>query len=139
MKSVDRIDINRKWAIPNWIPMLLLIAAVMGLVISRCSHKAQDEYFVFSDIVVKMATHANIDVNFTVFNRTKINFEKKAILIRVFDHGDEEIASKLTTITLGAGEQKRFIKVLTKFRIPINGAEDISRVTVEMYHASIFN
>lgn len=138
MKSIDRIDINKRWPIPNWIPMLLLVAAVSGLVISRCSHKAQDDYLVFSEISVKAATLANIDVNFTIFNRTKIDYEKKPIWIRAFDHDNEEIASKITTIAIGAGERKRYIKVLSKLQIPIKGVDDISRVTVEMYHAGIF-
>ena len=138
MKSIDRIDINKKWHIPNWIPMLLLLAAVSGLIISRCSHKAQDKYLVFSEISVKTATYANIDVNFTVFNRTKIDYEKKPIWIRAFNHDNEEIASKITTIAIGQREQKKYIKVLSKLQIPIKGVDDISSVTVEMYHAGIF-
>ncbi|MCF7919819.1 MAG: hypothetical protein K9N06_07895 [Candidatus Cloacimonetes bacterium] len=139
MKSIDRIDINRKWQRPGWVPMLLLLCAFAGFLIGKCNHQAQKEYILFSDIELQSVTHSNIDVAFIAKNRTKINYENKAILIKVFDLNNEEIASKITTIALGAGEQKRFLKVLTKLRIPITGADDIAGVTVEKYHPGLFN
>lgn len=139
MKSVDRIDINQKWPIPNWVPMMLLLTAIAGLLISRCSHQAQKDYIIFNEIELVAATHANIDIKFTAQNRTKIDYEDKGVLIRVIDHQGDEIASKITTINLPAGSQKRFLKTLTKFNTVIKSPDDIADITVEIYHPGLFN
>jgi len=62
MKSVDRIDINKKFPVPSWVPMLLFVIAISGLLLGRCGHAARDEYIVFFNITVQEATQANIDV-----------------------------------------------------------------------------
>lgn len=139
MKSVDRIDINRKWPIPNWVPMMLLIVAVCGLLIGRCSHRARKDYIQFSNIEVIAATHANIDIKFTARNISEIDFKKKGVLIRVVNEQGDEIASKITTINLTPGESKRFLKVLTKFNIPLRSSEEISEVKIETYSPGLFN
>ena len=139
MKNVDRIDINKKWPIPSWVPMLMLVVAISGLFIGRCGHVAHDKYIVFFNIGVSEATQANIDVIFEAYNRSKVDFEGSGILIRVFNNEGEEIASKITTIDLKAGEKQRFLKVLTKITQLIKNKADIGNVTVELYHSGLFN
>jgi hypothetical protein len=138
MKSVDRIDINKKFPVPSWVPMLLFVIAISGLLLGRCGHAARDEYIVFFNITVQEATQANIDVTFEAYNRSKVNFEGEGILIRVYDKYGEEAASMITTMDLESGKHNRFLKVLTRITRPINGIEDIGEVTVELYHAGIF-
>ncbi|MCF7913066.1 MAG: hypothetical protein K9M99_11095 [Candidatus Cloacimonetes bacterium] len=138
MKSVDRIDMNRKWPIPSWIPMLLLVAAVLGLLLGRCGHAARDKYIVFYNVEVQEATMANIDVTFEAYNRSKVDFQNEGILIRAYNEAGEEIASKITTIDLESGTHKRFLKVLTKLTKLIKTKEDVRNVTVELYHSSLF-
>jgi len=138
MKSVDRIDINRKWPMPSWIPMLLLVAAVMGLLIGRCGHASRDKYIVFYNIEVQEATQANIDVTFEAYNRSKVDFVEEGILIRAYDEHGEEIASKITIIDLKSGEKQRYLKVLTKLTKLIKSKADVASVSVELYHSILF-
>jgi len=138
MKSVDRIDMNRKWAMPSWIPMLMLATAVLGLLIGSCSNAARDKYIVFYNIEVQEATHANIDVTFEAYNRSKVDFDEEGILIRAYDEHGEEIASKITTMSLKSGEKQRYLKVLTKLTILIKSKVDVASVSVELYHSSLF-
>ena len=138
MRSVDRIDINRKFPVPSWVPMVLLIAAIAGLLLGRCGHAAQDKYIEFSNIEVQEATQANIDVTFEAYNRSKISFHEKGILIRVYDKDGEEVASKITTIDLEPGQKERFLKVLTKITQVLRNIDDLGVITVEVYHPGIF-
>ena len=138
MKSVDRIDMNRKWPMPNWIPMLLLVAAISGLLIGRCGHAARDKYIVFYNVEVQEATLANIDVTFEAYNRSKVDFRDEGVLIRAYNETGEEIASKITTIDLDSGKKLRFLKVLTKLTKRIDSKEDVHSVSVEIYHSSLF-
>jgi hypothetical protein len=138
MKSVDRIDMNRKWPMPSWIPMLLLVAAVSGLLIGRCGHAARDKYIVFYNVEVQEASFANIDVTFEAYNRSKVDFHNKGVLIIAYNEAGEEIASKITTIDLDSGKKLRFLKVLTKLTKLIKNKDDVHSVSVELYHSSLF-
>ncbi|MDP8221619.1 MAG: hypothetical protein P9X26_09745 [Candidatus Stygibacter frigidus] len=138
MKSVDRLDMNRKWAMPSWVPMLMLVSAVSGLLIGRCGHAARDKYIVFYNIEVQEATQANIDVTFEAYNRSKVDFEGEGVLIRAYDENGEEIASKITIIDLKSGEKQRYLKVLTKLTKLIKNKDDVASVSVELYHPSLF-
>jgi len=138
MKSVDRIDMNRKWVMPSWVPMLMLVAAVSGLLIGRCSHAARDKYIIFYNIEVQEATQANIDVTFEAYNRSKVDFEGEGVLIRAYNEAGEEIASKITLIDLKSGDKQRYLKVLTKLTKLIKNKDDVASVSVELYHSSLF-
>lgn len=138
MQNVDRIDINRKWPVPSWVPMMLLLAAISGFLISRCGHSARDKYIVFFNVEIQEITTANIDITFEAYNRSKVDLNEEGVLIRVYDKTGEEVASKITTIDLASGENKRFLKMLTKFTKPVKNPDEIVEVTVELYHASLF-
>lgn len=133
MKSVDRIDIKKKWPVPPYVKLILMIAVIGGIVGRSCWLKQKDANIMISDIKVVDATKITADVEFNVANRANIAL-KKSFLITIIDQEDQLVASKITQIELPAKSNKRYIKILQKFNIPLmNGIDDIKEVSVEVY------
>lgn len=133
MKSVDRIDIRKKWPIPPAVKMILMLAVVLGLVGRSCWLKTKDANIQISNIEVIEATKVSADVKFSVANRAKMTLNK-SFIIKIISKDDQLVASKITQIELPPKSNKRYLKVLQKFNIPLmNGIDDIKEVTVEVY------
>ena len=133
MKSVDRIDIKKKWPIPASVKLILMLAVILGIWGRSCWLQTKDANIMISDIEVVEATKVTADIKFNVANRAEIALQK-SFLIQIYNHRDELVASKITQIELPPKSNKRYLKVLEKFNIPLlNGIEDIKEVTVEVY------
>lgn len=133
MKNVDRIDIKKKWPIPAWVKMVLLLAVVLGIWGRNCWLKSKDAYIEISDIEVLEATRVSADVAFRVENKADVSL-KKSFLIQIYNQQDEQVASKISQIELPPKSNRRYLKVMQKFNIPLmNGMEDIKDITVEVY------
>jgi hypothetical protein len=133
MKSVDRIDINKRRPIPNWIKLVLLIMVIFGISLRNCWKKSHVNAVNISDIEIADYTISTIDIKFTVENPNQVDL-KKPIIIRVMLKSGAELTSKLTSIEFPAQSKKRYLKVLTKFTRPLTDLSDIGNVTVEVYN-----
>jgi hypothetical protein len=133
MKSVERIDINKKRPIPNWIKLVLLVVIVFGIGLRNCWKKNNPSSVLISDIQVAEFTISTIDVKFTVENPHNVAL-KKSILIKVMHRSGTELASKLAAIEFPPQSKKRYLKVLTKLVKPVNELSDIAEVSVEVYN-----
>ncbi len=132
MRSIERIDINKKRATPTYIKLILLVAVIFGITLRNCWKKNETGSLLISDIELTEITSGNVDVKFTVANNSKVTL-KKPILIRVFTNSGEELSSKITQIEIEARTSKRFLKVLQKFNIPLENTADVSHAEVEIY------
>jgi len=133
MKSVDRIDINKRRPIPVWVKLLLLIMVIFGVSLRNCWKKTQASNIIISDIEISDFTISTIDIKFTVENPNPVDL-KKSIMIKVILDSGEELASKLTAIDFPKQSRKRYLKVLTNFIQPLDDLTKIDRTIVEVYN-----
>jgi len=135
----NRIDINKKYPISSSFKMILLIAAIFGIVLRGCWIKNQKKSIHFSNAKVSGFSSANIDVEFDVTNKTNVEYEK-AILIKVMSKNGLEIASKITKIYIHPLQKKKgYLVELTKIKSPIKSADEVGFVSVKLYNSSLFN
>ncbi|MCF7793623.1 MAG: hypothetical protein K9N09_04905 [Candidatus Cloacimonetes bacterium] len=133
MKSVDRIDIKKKWPIPTSVKLFLMLAVILGIWGRSCWLKTKDSNIKISNIEVVEATKVTADIEFNVANRATVAL-KKSFLIKIIDKEDQLVASKIAQIELQPKSKKRYLKILQKFNVPLmNGKDDIKEVTVEVY------
>lgn len=132
MKSIDRIDIKKRWPIPTAVKLFLLVAVILGIATRNCWMKDPGKNLQISDIEIIEVTGISADVAFVAANRAKVNL-KKSVIIRLFTKDGEEIASKISYIEIPAKSRKRYLKVLQKFNFPIKSREDIAEISVEWY------
>lgn len=133
MKSVDRIDIKKRYPIPPYVKLILMLAVILGIIGRSCWLKNKDSNIKISDIEVVEATKVTADIEFNVANRATVAL-KKSFIIKIVDKKDQLVASKITQIELQPKSNKRYLKILQKFNVPLmNGKDDIKEVTVEVY------
>ena len=133
MSAFERIDINKRRSIPNWIKLVLLVTVIFGITLRNCWKKSQTSDISITDIEISDYTIASIDVNFVITNPNDVELTKK-IIIKAYLASGEELASRLTSIKVSPKSKKRYLKILTKLQKPLNDINEISLVTVEVYN-----
>ncbi len=133
MSAFERIDINKRRSIPNWIKLVLLVTVIFGITLRNCWKKSQTSDISITDIEISDYTIASIDVNFVITNSNDVELTKK-IIIKAYLASGEELASRLTSIKVSPKSKKRYLKILTKLQKPLNDINEISLVTVEVYN-----
>lgn len=132
MRSVDRIDINKKRAIPQASKLILMLAVIMGLVLHTCWKKTHADNLQISDIQLSNITRVSLDVSFTIASRASVELEK-SFMIEIYTTSGELLANKLTSLTLPPKTRKRYIKVLQKFNMPLESPDDIGDFRIYVY------
>ncbi len=132
MKSVDRIDINTKRTIPPAAKLILMLAVIMGLLLHTCWKKTQGDNLQISDIQLSNITRVSLDISFTIASRASVELEK-SFMIEIYTISGELLASKLTHIIIPPKTRKRYIKVMQKFNMPLNDADDIGDFKIYVY------
>lgn len=132
MRSVDRIDINKKRAVPQTAKLIMMLAVIIGLVLHTCWKKNQGDNLQISDIQLSNITKISLDISFTVASRASIELEK-SFMIEIYTTSGELLANKLTRLTIPPKTRKRYIKVLQKFNMPLESPDDISDFRIYVY------
>ena len=132
MRSVDRIDINKKRTIPPVAKLIMMLAVIMGLILHTCWKKTQGDNLQISDIQLSNITRVSLDISFTIASRASVELEK-TFMIEVYTTSGELLASKLTHITVPPKTRKRYIKVLQKFNMPLESPDDIGDFKIYVY------
>jgi hypothetical protein len=132
MKSVDRIDINKKRTIPPVAKLIMMLAVIVGLVLHTCWKKTLGDNLQISDIQLSNITRISLDVSFTIASRASVELEK-SFMIEIYTTSGELLASKLTHITIPPKTRKRYIKVLQKFNMPLESPDDIGDFKIYVY------
>ena len=132
MKSVDRIDINKKRAIPPVAKLIMMLAVIMGLVLHTCWKKTKSDNLQISDIQLSNITRISLDISFTIASRASVELEK-SFMIEIYNTSGELLASKLTHLSIPPKTRKRYIKVLQKFNMPLESPDDIGDFKIYVY------
>ena len=132
MRTVDRIDINKKRTIPPVTKLIMMLAVIMGLVLHTCWKKTQGDNLQISDIQLSNITRVSLDISFTIASRASVELEK-SFMIEIYTISGELLASKLTHITVPPKTRKRYIKVLQKFNMPLESPDDIGDFKIYVY------
>ncbi len=138
MSKLERMELKKKYPISSTVKLIMLVAIVMGFYIRGCARKKAAEAVKISYVEISEVTSGNIDIKFVVENRADVELTK-AFLIRVFMDDGEELASKITNVTLQPRSRKKYLKMLTKFNIVMSDASKVSHATVELYEANFFD
>ena len=132
MRSVDRIDINKKRAIPPVAKLIMMLAVIMGLILHTCWKKTQGDNIQISDIQLSNITRISLDISFTIASRASVELEK-SFMIEIYNSSGELLANKLTSLTIPPKTRKRYIKVLQKFNMPLESPDDIGDFKIYVY------
>ncbi len=132
MRSVDRIDINKKRAIPPAVKLIMMLAVIMGLVLHTCWKKTQGDNLQISDIQLSNITRISLDISFTIASRASIELDK-SFMIEIYTTSGDLLANRLIQLSIPPKTRKRYIKVLQKFNMPLESPDDIGDFKIYVY------
>ena len=132
MRSVDRIDINKKRTIPPVTKLIMMLAVIMGLVLHTCWKKTQGDNLQISDIQLSNITRVSLDISFTIASRASVELDK-SFMIEIYTTTGNMLANKLIHLSIPPKTRKRYIKVLQKFNMPLESPDDIGDFKIYVY------
>ena len=138
MPVVKSPDLKKKYPVPAWVKMILLLAVVFGLVVRSCIHRSEKRNIVISNVMITEYTTLSADVSFEITNKGGVPYKRQPIMIRIQTHTGEEIASRLTTIAIKPKTTQRYLKVLDKFERPLT-EDEVPVAEVTLYKPGLFD
>ncbi|HPM03165.1 MAG TPA: hypothetical protein PK816_13500 [Candidatus Cloacimonadota bacterium] len=120
-----------KRQIPNGVKIALLIAVVMGIWLRSCWKDYQKENIVFENIHLENSTPVSVDVLFTINNQT-VKAGRHRIFIQVFTSKNDVITQKMTFVEIKAKSKDQYIKVLDKFKRPLEEGEILQKAIITL-------
>lgn len=137
MLKIDRMEFPKKYPIPNWIKLLVVVLVILGIVIHNCSQDSLDKQIEISDITISEYSKVHVEVRYKLRSLSSVDRDIW-LLLRVYDEQGEELSSSLFLVKLNAGAELNMIKILDKLSRPLEANEKPAKATLEIYKRKVF-
>jgi len=137
MINIEKPNLKSLRKAPFYFWALILLFFIVGIWVQSYMRENELKKIQIDNITMENQTPFSIDVIFDVINNTR-QCGKKAVLIEAYTNQNYLISSKLVNIEINPKSKSRHVKVLDKFYRRLNEDENISSITVKLYHRSAF-
>ncbi|MGC9361638.1 MAG: hypothetical protein ACP5F3_01790 [Candidatus Syntrophosphaera sp.] len=131
MPIVDRLEFPRRHKLKDTLLLIIIAAAVFGIVFTRCSSAKQKERIVIHSIFFEEYDRQYIRLGYEIENKGS-SLERVSLLARVYDSESEEIASIFFSEDLKPETREFKSKVIDKLNRPLKKDEKPHRATIEI-------
>ncbi|MFO8144854.1 MAG: hypothetical protein R6T89_03905 [Candidatus Syntrophosphaera sp.] len=131
MPIVDRLDFPRRHKLKDTLILIIIAAAIFGIVLSRCSAAKRKERIIIHSIFFEEYDRQYIRLGYEIENKGPSD-ERVSLLARVYDANSEEIASIFFSEDLKANSREFKSKVIDKLDRPLTRDEKPHRATIEI-------
>lgn len=121
---------NKKERVPAFIWVLMLVAAIFGLFLTRHCHKQLDEYLVVENIELEQKATAFARISFEIKNLASFKI-KRRVITRLYQ-GNLELGSKMIMAEI-EGQKTAGYFVTINFVKPLTAGEEIDEISVKFY------
>jgi hypothetical protein len=132
MLKIDRMEFPKKYPIPNWLKIVVMLLVLGSLMLYNMNQDKLKQKLVISDVQISAYNKAQIEVEYSVSNETHSQREAW-LLLKVYDNSDSLLTSSLFLVNLKAGEKKEMVKVLNDLARTLQPDEKPGAVTLEPY------
>lgn len=94
MPIVDRLEFPRRHKLKDTAILLILVAAILGFFVTRCTSKVQDRRVIIQRVWFEEVARDYVLLGFVIEN-TGPYTEKVNLVARVFDQEGKQVASRL--------------------------------------------
>ncbi len=136
MYKFDRMEYPRKYPVPGWMKLAVLIMVLTGFLIHRCWQKQTSEQILISNVRVAAYTRVHVEVEYTLHNTSSLDREVW-LLLQVYDSRDLLLGSVMFAQNLKAGSGMGYVKLVDKLVRPLNPDEKTIRATLEVYQRKV--
>ncbi len=138
MAKFDRMEFPKKYPIPNWLKLLVVVLVFCGILIHNCTQEHLSQEIVISDVKIIDYSRAHIEVTYNIYNKSSLDRDVWLLLF-VSDSKGEELASTLFLIKIKAGENVTKIKIIDKLNKPLINNIKPEKATIEVYKRKVFS
>lgn len=138
MAKFDRLEFPKKYPIPNWIKLLVVVLIFCGILIHNCSQEHLSSEIEISDIKIVDYSRVHIEIEYKIHNKTNIDRDVW-LLLKVTDSNNEELASSLFLIKLKAEEKLSKVKIIDKLSKPLDDKITPQKATIEVYKRKVLS
>ncbi len=131
MPIVDRLEYPKKYKMKGALLLLVILAAIGGIVGLRLSAEARAKRIVVHSVGFDEYDRNFIRVNYEIENKGR-KTEQVDLLIKVFDAAGEEIASIFFRTEIEAQTREFQGKYIDKLYRPLRKGEVPHKVTIEL-------
>lgn len=131
MPIVDRLEYPKKYKMKGTLLLLVILAALGGIVGLRLSGEARAKRIVVHSVGLDEYDRNFIRVKYEIENKGR-KTEQADLLIKVFDAAGEEIASIFFRTEIKAQTREFQGKYLDKLNRPLREGEIPHKVTIEL-------
>ena len=132
MPIVQRIEFPKKYPIKDTLIILVVLAAIIGVFVTKCSSNSIEKR-----VFIRSIRFEEVDKNFVrlgyVIENKGTKTEKLQLIARVFDAEKGELSSRLFSIVVAPGQTDYKSVVLDKWSRRLKEGELPHSATIEFY------
>lgn len=122
---------DKKSHIPTTIWIILAIASIFGMLLTKTCHKNLDKLLEIKNVQLEMQSIAVVEISFEIENKANFYIERKVISV-VFINKNYEVGSKMILAQLPAKSTKGYY-VSINLTHPLIKGENIDVISVKFY------
>ncbi|MFB3844523.1 MAG: hypothetical protein ACE14O_02080 [Candidatus Cloacimonadaceae bacterium] len=138
MYRFERLEFPKKYPIPNWIKLAVLIMILAGIGIHSCSQRKDAADIVISNVQITDYTRVSVEVDYTLQNKSKAD-RIVWLYLRVYGPEDEILGDALYSVSIKAGAKQDFAKIIDKLSRPLLIGEKPAKATLEIYKRKVLS
>lgn len=131
MPIVDRLEYPKKYKLKNTLIYLAVLAALAGLLYSKCSNEARRDSIIIHSVGFDEYDRNFIRLGYDIENKGR-SYERADLLAKVYDAEGEELASIFFATELRPQTREFQSKVIDKLNRPLKEGEKPYRATIEL-------
>ena len=129
---IDRIDFPKRYPVPSWLMLAVVILALMGIMINESSQKRLVKNIIITNTEITEYSRVHIEVQYNIQNLLPKE-QTPNLLLKVYDLQGNIIASTLFRVKLPAQRKISLLKIIDKLVRTLDKGEKPGKVTLEVY------
>jgi len=121
---------SRKLGVPRPIWIILILASILGLILTRYCHTQLNKYLEVKNIEIESLSPALAQIYFEIENKAHF-FIKRKVVVRLYS-GNLEIGSKIVTVKLKENYTTGFVVTINFIKL-LKEDETIDEISVRFY------
>ncbi|MBC8525703.1 MAG: hypothetical protein ISS28_04475 [Candidatus Cloacimonetes bacterium] len=121
---------SKKLKVPNTIWVLLALASIFGLLLTKYCHTQLNKYLEVKSIGIEVQTPSLAQIYFEIENKTDF-FIKRKVVVRIYS-GNLELGSKMITAKLKENQTTGFVVTINFVKF-LKEDETIDEISVRFY------
>jgi hypothetical protein len=132
MLKIDRMEFPKKYPIPNWLKLAIIVILFGSIVYYNNAEDRLLKKLVISDVVITGYSRVHAEVQYSIHNETRSDRNVR-LLMKLYDVNDSLLTSAMFMVNLKAGEKKEMVKILDKLSHPLGKGEKPGSATLQVY------